>query len=148
MPTTLPDGPVRTHANRRRDDLGDIRTQPHGLRIDAKNVGSPRDSRSFRSMVREAMRLTDLSQKAFALNAGQPESVISEALNGTRHLASEWVWAPGQPSTFIEKLIDLIEADRGLTDENAEQRYADLVGQLVSALMKLRFARPRRAELA
>lgn len=138
MPTTVAERPPRTHANAHR-----ITTA--ALRIDAKNLGSPQDSKTFRALVREAMRLTDLSQKAFALNAGQSESVISEALSGSRHLAAEWVWAPGQPDVFIEKLISLIKIERGLADANEEKLFADLVGQLVSAVLKHGFARRARA---
>jgi hypothetical protein len=81
------------------------------------------------------MRLCGLSNKAFAINAGQSESVISEALSGARHLATEWVWA--QPDEFVSTLIDLMKTERAI-DERADEIEADLIVQLLGRILAFR----------
>jgi hypothetical protein len=140
MPSSVSDPSVRTLANDLLGPSSSIRTRPAKARIDAKSVENTPDLRPFRALVREAMRLVDLSNKAFAINAGQPESVISEALTGSRHLAAEWVWA--QPDTFMSTLIDLIQNERAI-GERADEIEADMIGQLLGRI--LAFTRRRQA---
>lgn len=127
---------VRSQSNPRREDLDGIRAGKANLRIDAKNAGISADSPSFRSMVREAMREVGLTNKAFAINADQSESVISEALSGTRHLSAEWVWA--QDDVFWKALDDRIEAARGFTPEREDEIEEQQILMVIGALLKRR----------
>src|SRR5690349_17868391 len=102
MSRSLASDAVRTVVKAPRTALDELRAGKANLRMDANSVEiAPEIAKvpSFRALVREAMRRTDLSQKAFAINADQSDSVISEALNGSRHLAAEWLWV--QPETFL-----------------------------------------------
>jgi hypothetical protein len=87
-------------------------------------------------LVREVMRSVGLSQKAFAINAGQPESVISEALNGQRNIATDWIDA--QDDTFVVAYAEGLIKSRGLLPTNKRQaRMATamaLMQQLVEAI--------------
>jgi len=56
------------------------------------------------------MRRNGLSQKAFAINCGQVESVISEALSGSRQFHAEWIDA--QADDFIAVLALVMAAGR------------------------------------
>ncbi len=99
MAISLPNGTARTHANALRTRLDEVKTATASMRIDANS--SPVSAR-FRAWVREAMRTAGLSQKAFAINCKQSESVISEALSGSRQFHAEWIDA--QPDAFVEVL--------------------------------------------
>ena len=80
------------------------------------------------------MRAVDLSQKVFAAEAKQTESVISEALSGTRHLSGEWLYA--QSDQFLIALVELIERTRGLTAISKASRRAERIGELVRLLIE------------
>lgn len=87
--------PVRTLANSDSRDLADLRREPARMRIDANSDGILASSGVTRARVREAIRLAGSSQKEFAINAKQSESVISEALGGSRAVNADWIEAQG-----------------------------------------------------
>lgn len=128
MPSSVLDQSVRTLANA-------VSSHPARARIAANSDQPGPDRRPLRALTREAMRLCGLSNKAFAINAGQSESVISEALSGARHLATEWVWA--QPDEFVSTLIDLMKTERAI-DERADEIEADLIVQLLGRILAFR----------
>lgn len=138
MADKVANGGARTHANSLRGALSDVRAGDANLRIDAKNIAIAPEKRPYRALVREAMRRSGLSQKAFALDAKQPESVISEALNGSRALPSEWVW--GQTDlTFQRELKSLEESELGLSGEVDDALEAQQIGNLVEQLVRRSF---------
>lgn len=134
MPRSLAAQDERTPAKSHREALDELSAKGSTMRMQVKTDEKTEEKRTFRAVVREVMRRVDLSQKAFAINAGQSESVISEALSGTRHLAMEWLWA--QEDTFWNALIEAIEDERGLTQERATELYAQQIGTLVESLLK------------
>lgn len=127
---------MRSQSNSRRSDLDGIRAGNANLRIDAKTAAKIEQSRQFRLLVREAMRDAGLSQKAFAIEAGQSESVISEALAGTRNLAADWVWA--QDDAFWLALSTRISSARGFSAEREDEIEEAQILQIVGTLLKRR----------
>lgn len=127
---------MRTHVNPRRTDLDGIRAGNANLRIDAKTATKVEQSRQFRLLVREAMQAAGLSQKAFAIEAGQSESVISEALAGTRNLAADWVWA--QDDAFWLALSTRIASARNFSPEREDEIEEAQILQVVGVLLKRR----------
>ena len=88
-----------------------------------------------RTAIRVAMQVTGISQKAMALTAGIPESVLSDALNGRgRHLETDWILA--QSEAFINAFWKSIEAQLGLTSESKREVRAARIGELVRLLME------------
>ena len=87
--TTVANGAARRHANSHRGDLDGIRAGASNLRMAAN---SDENTPEYRNLVREALRRSGLSQKAFAIDAGQPESVISDGLAGRRAFDVQWIW--------------------------------------------------------
>jgi hypothetical protein len=94
------------------------------------------ETRKSAPLVREVMRSVGLSQKAFAINCGQAESVISEALHGQRNIATDWIDA--QDDTFVVAYAEGLIKSRGLLPRNKRQaRMATaiaLMQQLVEAI--------------
>lgn len=79
------------------------------------------------------MSESGLSQKAFAINARQPQSVISDALNSRRHLSAEWIWL--QENDFLVKFFALVSLARGLTAENAAAARRRRIVELIELLL-------------
>lgn len=135
MPSTLTARATRTHANPDRASLDEIRAGKANLRIDAKNLGNAPGIESIRPLVREAMRRAGLSQKAFAIDAGITESVLSEALSGARHLSVDWLWSQGD--LFVAELIKLVSERRNLTEQTQRSLRAERVAELVRLLLEV-----------
>src|ERR1051326_6814701 len=133
MQASLPVEPERMQANPHRGPLDGLRAGKANLRIDAKTVENIQEKGDVRQIARDAMRAIGLSQKAFAINAGQTESVISEALSGTRNLAVEWVYA--QEDAYLVEFIDGMERARQLTEEAKGSLRADRIAELVRLIL-------------
>jgi hypothetical protein len=129
MSRTVGNAAVRTHEN-------GLRARTTRLRTLANSDENRPETRNSGALVREVMRSVGLSQKAFAINAGQPESVISEALNGQRNIATDWIDA--QDDTFVVAYAEGLIKSRGLLPTNKRQaRMATamaLMQQLVEAI--------------
>lgn len=133
MADTLQGQAVRTEANPVRPDLSDIRAGESNLRIGANSVGNAELSGAFRAKVREAKRRDDLTNKAFAIDCKQSESIVSEALSGSRTLNAEWLWM--QRDSFWLHLIDVVRESRGLDEavkaEIEDRELAELFTRLI-----------------
>ncbi|HXI99499.1 MAG TPA: helix-turn-helix transcriptional regulator [Gemmatimonadaceae bacterium] len=130
MTPTLPNEPLRT-------PLNSLRCRPAKARIDANSsAGIERSEtrREFVSLIRRAMKSADMSQKAFALNAGIPESVLSDGFNGVRNFSADWLWF--QPNAFWIELRNEIDTAKGLTTDNARAIRAERIGELVRLLIQ------------
>jgi hypothetical protein len=113
-----------------------MRSQLNGLRATEAKGRIPANQVELTALlplIRQAMRETDLSQKAMALNAGQPESVISDGLNGRRNFAAEWWWA--QPDTFLIRFLDLVTEARQLTPEHVSAVRRRRIVELIDLLL-------------
>lgn len=116
-----------SHASgRRAATLDDIRAGSHLARITVNSVS--------RAAVREALRVTETSQKQFALTADVPESVVSDALNERgRNLESDWIFAQAEP--FVRAFLESVERQLGLRPEQQaevdEQRMVELFRLLI-----------------
>jgi hypothetical protein len=117
--------------------LDSIRAGESNLRIDAKNFQNSPEFRAFRHLVREAMRESGLSQKEFALDAGQSEGHISDAFAGNRKLDADWVWRQ-KSKAFHAALTRLMRAEQGLGDEESEAEYEQQIGLLVTSILRHR----------
>lgn len=116
MRNSVPADAVRTPANpRRAEQLDGIKAGDANVRMTANFVENRPEKRE---LLREAARRLGLSQKAMALNAGQPESVISDALNGRRSFDVEW--ERSQPAAFRRMVRQLEDAAEGI--DPASQR--------------------------
>lgn len=140
MRESVNEQPLRTLANsdrKVRPEVEDIRTETAKMRIDAKNRQDDAGFGPGRGIVREAMRRSGLTNKAFAIDAKQPESVISEGLSGSRGLQIEWVWAQThQP--FHMHLSDLWREAKRL-DQDAIERIEDReLADLLARVMRKR----------
>lgn len=135
MPRSLSDPLVRTLAKPHRADLTDLRAGKANLRIDANSLENAEQKRGFLQLVRDAMREADLSQKAFAVDAQQSESVISEALSGGRHLSADWLYA--QNDGFLLALMKGIERARHLTPESKAALRANRISELIRLLLEV-----------
>jgi hypothetical protein len=126
MSSTLPPLPARSHAN-------PLRT------IETSREASI-------AAVKGAMADIGLSQKAFAITAKQPESVICEALSltGTRHLATEWIHA--QDDAFIDAWTERVRRQRTLEEARELDDRADRILGMIEFLVQQR--RPRKAVAA
>jgi len=128
-----PANPLRRATDGVRPELDTLRAGKANLRIEANSSENIEHKRDFLLLVRDAMREADLSQKAFAINAKQSESVISEALGGTRNLSADWLYA--QPDRFVQILIDKVSIARNLTAESKaalqRARILELIGLLL-----------------
>ena len=109
MGSSVATNDVRTLANGVRRGLNAVRGKDAIARSAAN---SPPNSARFRGWVRDAMRRAGLSQKAFAINCQQPESVISEALSGSRQFHAEWIDA--QSDEFVAVLALVMAEGRRL----------------------------------
>lgn len=81
------------------------------------------------------MRTVDLSQKAFALGAQQSESVVSEALGGTRNLAFEWLVQ--QDVAFLSALIEEVQREKGITAQSKREAKRHLAVALLAQILDL-----------
>lgn len=126
---------LRTHANPLREALDSVQPKPARVRTAAKNDEIRRDSRKSAELVREVMRSVDLSQKAFAVNADQPESVVSESLNGQRNLAFDWMDA--QDDTFVAAFAQAWLESRQLSPQNQRSARVKLAATLFQQLIDL-----------
>lgn len=90
--------PVRTEANDVRRDLSGIRAKDGMVRSGANTDGVSASSGGCRARTREAIARAGMSHKEFAINCKQPQSVISEALSGSRAINMDWFEA--QPESF------------------------------------------------
>lgn len=129
MAHTMAQPDPRTPANARRSRLDDIRATRQGVRSVANAVETP----ALLPLIADAMRLVGLSQKAFALQAEQPESVISEALAGRRHFAIEWLWK--QDGVFLLRFFAMVMDARQLTPENISAIRRQRIVELVDLLL-------------
>lgn len=129
MPSTVATGAVRTLANSLRSDLSAVRTRSAKARIDA----NPVEQSTVVALVKQAASETGLSQKTMALNAGVPESTISDALNQRRNFSAEWWWA--QPDTFLLRFLELVMDARHLTPESASATRKARIAELVTLLL-------------
>jgi hypothetical protein len=135
-------GAVRTLAKPLQ--LDGIRAGKANLRIDANPATKQAVFGTFRAVVREAMRRDELSQKAFAIDCKQSESVVSEALSGTRNLAAEWVWQQTS-RTFHMHLLGVWREAMNL-DEQAEDDAEDR--QLMEFFVKCVLSRTKARRTA
>lgn len=142
MASTLGSSALRTPVKAVHSALDDIRAGDANLRMDAKSAAAPAGFGPFRALVREAMRRAQMSQKVFAIDAKQPESVISEAFSGTRPLAAEWIGLQTS-AAFRRHLVDVLREAWAL-DAEATQDAEDRVLIEVFAQTLLR-ARRRTA---
>ena len=114
-----------------------LRSQLNSLRptsAKARIHANPPDASDLIPLVRQAASETNLSQKAMALNARIPESVLSEAFNGRRNFAAEWWWA--QPDTFLVRFLELAMDARQLTPENVSAIRRRRIVELVDLLLQ------------
>lgn len=86
------------------------------------------------AIVQQAMSETGLSQKAFAINAEQSQSVVSEAFNGRRTLALGWLWA--QDDVFLLRFFELAMKERRLTPEHASAIRRRRIVELMDLLLQ------------
>ena len=128
----------RSLAKTHRRDLDGLRAGKANLRIDANSgENRPESRKSAASCVRTAMRAVGLSQKAFAINAHQTESVVSEALSGSgaRNIALEWIHA--QDVTFITAWVEELSREKGLTPRSRSEVKRQLIVALFAQLLEL-----------
>lgn len=135
MSSSVGNAALRTHANGLRTSLDDISPKAARVRTVAKTVENAPEPRKSAAIAREAMRRTDTSQKAFAIGAKQPESVISEGLNGQRNLAFDWIDA--QEDAFVLTFVDVWLASRNLTPQNQRAARLKLAATLFQQLVDL-----------
>lgn len=138
MKPSLQSPGLRTPANPHHSDLDDIRAGKSNLRIDAKELPNPAGYGPCRSVVREAMRRGGITNKIVAICSKQPESVISEALGGTRSLNLEWWWSldGDHGQAFWLHFADVITEARELSRQAAEDEYDNEIGRLVSTILR------------
>lgn len=131
MATSISSSAARMPADPLRSDLSGLRAGSHMARMAVKDRRE-----QVIELVREVMADTGTSQKALALQAGQPESVVCDALSptGSRNLAAEWLL--DQPDAFLLALLDKIRAARGLTEESRRAAKAARIGELVKLLVE------------
>jgi hypothetical protein len=126
---------ARTHANGVRTEVDGVTAKTTRVRSLANSVEKAREPRKSAAMVRESMRSVDLSQKAFAIAAQQPESVVSEGLHGQRNLAFDWIDA--QDDAFVLDLCQRWLASRNLTPQNQRAARLRLAATLFQTLIDL-----------
>jgi hypothetical protein len=130
MSTKLPTNPSRTVGNSRTSSLADIPCKQAKAGIDGNS-----DARlAFLVLIRQAARDVNLSQKEFALNAGCPESHLSEGLNGVRPMQALWLWL--QPDRFLLRLVELLMDARHLTPESVRAIRAARIKELIGLLLE------------
>lgn len=119
---------LRTEAKTLRSNLDEVRGSSHIARMTANpSLG--------REAFREVKTALGRSQKALAIDAGVPESVLSEALNGTgRNFDVDWVLA--QDNTFVTAWMRHVEAAKGLTPATRKRIKAERMAQLFDLLMQ------------
>lgn len=93
------------------------------------------DQKEILSVIRRAMAECTLSQKAMALNAGCPESELSEALNGrdNRRFDAQWLWR--QDDTFLLRFLELVMEVRELTPADARRVHIQRIKELIGLLL-------------
>jgi hypothetical protein len=136
MATTLKAPTERTHANPDHSDSTEVRSRLDAVRTHSAKAGigaNPEAPSALLPLIRQAASETGLSQKAMAINAGIPESVLSEALNSRRNFAAEWWWL--QPDSFLLRFLDLVTEARQLTPESARLVRANRIKELIGLLL-------------
>jgi len=118
MATTVRASDVRPEANPVHRNLSDVRPVAAKMRPDAKEDALSARSGVTRARVREAMSLAGISQKEFAINAKQPQSVVSEALGGIRAIQLDWLELQDQP---FKTHYNALERDGWGIDAQTEQ---------------------------
>lgn len=141
MATSMGSSAARTH---QKSLLDDVVAGKANVRIDLKSAQKTPELKPYRSLVREAMRTSRLSQKEFAIDAGVTESAVSDALAGARLLPSEWVWAQTHRG-FREELRAIEARERGLTIESQREYRTNLIIELVRQLLLSGERREERA---
>jgi len=123
------------HARTPRTHAKDLHADLQRLRAGSQNVRITVNPSVSRAAVRAAMAATGTSQKQFALTADQPESVVSDALNGRgRHLDTDWILAQGE--AFAVAWWDDVKRQMGLTEQTRHEQRWDRVLELVRLLME------------
>jgi hypothetical protein len=130
---------VRSHANTRRASLDDVRAGAANVRMAAKDL---ENAPEYRELVREAMRRSGLSQKAFAIDAGQTESVISEALHAKRAFDVQWIWRQTS-AAFRRALREAEDESMGLDPRSQREEGFD---DFVELARRFWFRHERREE--
>lgn len=129
---------VRTHPNPVRVGLDDVRGKDAKIRMDSEPVRidpNLTDKAAFLAFVDEVRMRARMSVKEMAINAGVPESQLSEALSGTRgNFAGHWLWA--QPDKFQSEFNELLMLKKGISKENRAKIRASQIGQLVALLVE------------
>lgn len=129
-----------------------VRTQPKSIRtgldsITAKDAKIRMDSEPLRidpmlldkaatlALIDEARIKCGMSGKEMAHYAGVLESVLSEALSGTRgNFAAHWLFL--QPEKFVTAFTDLVLLKRGIDKPRLAQIRASRIGELVALLVE------------
>lgn len=114
-----------THANSLSAKLDGIRAGSSMARMAA----NPQESRDI---VRELMRERGLTQKAMAIQAGCPESDLSNALSGKQRLDFDWLMA--QDALFRKALARRIDAT---DDDNEDALLIAEAARLFQSVMAL-----------
>jgi hypothetical protein len=70
----------------------------------------------IREIVLEVLAETRESQKAIALNAGCPQSDLSNALAGKQRLDAQWLL--DQDAVFVERVLTKVRSRLGLVTDN------------------------------
>lgn len=101
------------------------------LRIDPKLL----DKAATLALIDEARIKCGMSGKEMAHYAGVLESVLSEALSGTRgNFAAHWLFL--QPEKFVSAFVDLVLMKRGIDKPRLAQIRASRIGELVALLVE------------
>lgn len=133
MPPTLASAAVRTTANALRSDLDAIRRKPVKARISANQNAS----KEVVGMIRQAMSDMQVTQEAFAIDAGITESVLSEAMNerNGRHFAMAWLWA--QSDTFVLHVLEMLREKRGFSVDGIRATKIARIKELVGLILEV-----------
>ena len=87
------------------------------------------------ALVDESRIRAGIARKEFAINAGIQESVLSEALNGTRgNFAIHWL--ANQPKDFWAAFIKIVSVRFDINEEAQADLDAARIGELVGLLIK------------
>lgn len=129
---------VRSHAKTLRADLSTLRAGDANVRMAANSLENRPE---YRELVREAMRRSGTTQKVFAIDAEQSESVISEALHGKRALDIQWIWRQG--AAFRHELRALEDA---LSGDDPRASREDTFQDFVAIARKFWFRHGRKEE--
>ena len=133
MPRSVRKVETGTHEKSLRSDLRSIRAGSHLARMAANPDGTVSLARDA---VGYAKQQTGLTNKAMALNAGVPESVMSDAVAGGkgRNLETDWIIAQGPE--FVGYFTDHLDRALGLTDESRKAAKLDRALALVRLIFE------------